>query len=612
MENKYGTTDVDYMKLLYEDNDVSVYELDAIYLGENANGMYISRECAEKSLPSFADKPLYCIIDNKWNPLDGKNNDFMEHFREEYPDVVTRDRILPFGCVPESAIKDAKFIERDGHTYLRMNVVVWKKLLPHVSDILQRRDGTVKISVEFVILNAKQDEKTGLIYVDEFEITAITALGEKFKEIMDGTKLKSVKFSYTNYTKESENNYCAFASQKSYNIPENITNSMKSGISLREKCGRGGTKAIYNSLKAISESGIMYENQLADAKKYFSVFTEQPKESNPPTSKQIVYNMFGNKEGIDWFNSIVCNGSSEAIKDKGKGGSSELEVKIEIDNKKESAVNSSGWENPGKALYEPILKAPNKKSLVDEAYLIVEDGYEEAPSEKLKYPHHIIRNGKLILDVAGVKAAFVRAAQQGIDKGVVKAHLERHYKELGLSMENFEVKNAELESSIKEKDEAFAKLNEEFSAKCAEMEECSKKMSELEEKCSSSDLKCAELQEQIGCLNAQLKEKSEKLAEYEKKETVETNMAMIQECCGCFDEEQMEELKTYAETMSCDAMKGKMAEAVMSFAKGYSGEALKKDAKFSVNPFYNYHKDLHENKDSDIEKIIKKSKTKVI
>ena len=81
--DKFMRNEVDYMKILYVSPDVSIYELDSLYLGENPNGMVLSKECVEKSLNSFADKPLYGVIDNQLNPLDGSNNDFMEHFREE-------------------------------------------------------------------------------------------------------------------------------------------------------------------------------------------------------------------------------------------------------------------------------------------------------------------------------------------------------------------------------------------------------------------------------------------------------------------------------------------------------------------------------------------------
>lgn len=116
--------------------------------------------------------------------------------------------------------------------------------------------------------------------------------------------------------------------------------------------------------------------------------------------------------------------------------------KIEIDNSKESAVGENAkWSNPGRKLYNPIINASNKEALAKEAYLVIEDeAWEDSPSTSLKYPHHVIRNGKMVVSINGVQAAFQRASQQGIVKGDVKAHLLRHYRELGLDTENFQEK----------------------------------------------------------------------------------------------------------------------------------------------------------------------------
>jgi len=111
---------------------------------------------------------------------------------------------------------------------------------------------------------------------------------------------------------------------------------------------------------------------------------------------------------------------------------------IEIDNTKESAIDSKTWVNPKQKLLAPILAAKNTQSLLKEAYLIVDnEGKEEITLSDVKYPHHTVKDNKLVLNIKGVQAAFARASQQGIVSGEVEAHLKRHYKELGLSTENF-------------------------------------------------------------------------------------------------------------------------------------------------------------------------------
>jgi hypothetical protein len=83
-------------------------------------------------------------------------------------------------------------------------------------------------------------------------------------------------------------------------------------------------------------------------------------------------------------------------------GSMVTSIDIEIDNSKENIIKTN-WINPSSKLYKPIVKAFNKDLLIDEAYLVREQNWEENLSSKLKYPHHIIRNGKLVLHVKGLE-----------------------------------------------------------------------------------------------------------------------------------------------------------------------------------------------------------------
>ena len=102
--------------------------------------------------------------------------------------------------------------------------------------------------------------------------------------------------------------------------------------------------------------------------------------------------------------------------------------------------------------------------------MIVEDGYDSAPSERLKYPHHKIKNGELVVDRAGVIAAFQRASQQGIVNGKVKSHLLKHYRELGLSTENFEEKEGQAEMNDDEMKKLSAESEEANNEEKVDME----------------------------------------------------------------------------------------------------------------------------------------------
>ena len=281
-----------------------------------------------------------------------------------------------------------------------------------------------------------------------------------------------------------------------------------------------------------------------------------------------------------------------------------MEGSIRINNDKESAVKSSSWDNPGKTLYEPILKATNKKALVKEAYLIVQDGYEEAPSEHLKYPHHQIKGGELVLNERGVIAAFQRASQEGIVSGDVKAHLLRHYRELGLSTENFETlmegdgkMNEKMEDKATreeiEKDdekEALKKQKEDEKSDRDDAKEEAKKKEE-DERSEIDDYREEEKEEKMECdsekmaklekENEELKAKVAKYEAAEKAKEVETVLAEVREL---FSEDEISELRTSAENYSLDSInvfenevKAKAFEAMKNIKKAETKSFTKMD-----------------------------------
>lgn len=185
--------------------------------------------------------------------------------------------------------------------------------------------------------------------------------------------------------------------------------------------------------------------------------------------------------------------------------------KIEIDNTKESSVDGV-WSNPRRKLFVPISNASNSSSLFKEAYLINEGDYSHPEISKLKYPHHVIKDGKLVIHKTGLQSAFKRAKQQGIFSGNIKNHILKHYRELGLSQDNFttfgiEEKDFNLyfssllseervgEENMQDKEidkiYGFEDSNEEM--KCTEEVQCEKNAE------CSEEMKCAENQEDMGC-----------------------------------------------------------------------------------------------------------------
>lgn len=128
---------------------------------------------------------------------------------------------------------------------------------------------------------------------------------------------------------------------------------------------------------------------------------------------------------------------------------------LKIDNSLDAAVKSGKWSNPGASFYNKLMDSivddrsdQNKDlnvensgdytQLLKEAYLIApvksikNSPYGRTPFSRsgCKYPHHSIRDGKLVVNIPGLKAAYARARQSNDFRGDLKEHLIRHYKEM--------------------------------------------------------------------------------------------------------------------------------------------------------------------------------------
>lgn len=114
--------------------------------------------------------------------------------------------------------------------------------------------------------------------------------------------------------------------------------------------------------------------------------------------------------------------------------------KLKVDKSKD-AMSETAWGDVDKsALRDKIMVASNRASLVKSAYMLVEDGWEDAPSEHLKYPVMEIKGDTLVYNRYGLASALAYAKQEGEDAVVNK--IEKIYKKLDLDSEGKEEKMA--------------------------------------------------------------------------------------------------------------------------------------------------------------------------
>lgn len=101
-----------------------------------------------------------------------------------------------------------------------------------------------------------------------------------------------------------------------------------------------------------------------------------------------------------------------------------------VDKSKESMSNADWSEVDKVALRDKIMGASNRAKLVKDVYLLVEDGWEDAPSEHLKYPIMAFDGDILVYYRRALSAALTYAKQN--DETAVVNKIEKIYKKLDL------------------------------------------------------------------------------------------------------------------------------------------------------------------------------------
>ena len=101
-----------------------------------------------------------------------------------------------------------------------------------------------------------------------------------------------------------------------------------------------------------------------------------------------------------------------------------------IDKSKEAMSDKAWGEVDKTAMRDKIMEADNKATLVKAAYMLVEDGWEEAPSEHLKYPVMELKGDTFVYNRDGLASALGYAKKE--NETTVVNKIEKIYKKLDL------------------------------------------------------------------------------------------------------------------------------------------------------------------------------------
>lgn len=251
-----------------------------------------------------------------------------------------------------------------------------------------------------------------------------------------------------------------------------------------------------------------------------------------------------------------------------------------IDLSKESAyMEDIAWKNEGRKLYGKMLSAQNAEALVNACYLIVEEGWRDSPSTKLKYPVCKWRGDTLCLARSGLEAANSRMQAQGV-KGTAFDKLKKYYKRLSLSGESFSTDFQEKEESKLEDKVMMQEPEEEKKfevEKPAPESEPEKEEENTEEKEEDFACKFAEAEKQLAEYAAKFAAQEEELNNLRKykseKEESEKNYAI---------EQTMSEVAEYLPKDEAEKFRAEAAEVKFSEVESFKNKIKARSLDFAT------------------------------
>ena len=395
--------------LLYDDEDIMIVSMDLFHVdGENEcnrNQCNISMEAAKESLDTFYNKPIIAKYNSTCKDL---VTDVTEHAHTE--DEIFDMRVV--GHIPSDT--RIKFEKREnGKTYCNVEGVIQKKYLPQLDCILKDYDGEMEVSVEIKARGETNDD--GIFVIESFVLQAVCLLSSKVMAGIEGSHLKVVKFSKQEIETINQK-YMVFS--RANNSSSNIYDEIKS---------KKGEKRIMSSLSVSDLQEKLWEairdyryhdGSWEGIKYYIEEIYPDDKEivvrdNETATYYKIPYILEGGKVVIKETEKVEVEKGWHERPDNEKRFSlvfakeeygTGKEIKVD---KSEKAVSDKAWGEVDKTeLRHKVLSAKNYKTLVYDVYMEVEEGWEDAPSEKLKYPVMLIEGDTAVYSRYGLASAL--------------------------------------------------------------------------------------------------------------------------------------------------------------------------------------------------------------
>ena len=141
---------------------------------------------------------------------------------------------------------------------------------------------------------------------------------------------------------------------------------------------------------------------------------------------------FSDDDAGEYFNRVHLGALKKFAKERKDNMAENKSYKVD---KSKEAMSEKAWGEVDKTdLRNKIMDAKNKNSLVKSVYMLVEEGWEDAPSDHLKYPVMCFEGDKLVYNRYGLASALAYARQE--NETAVINKIERIYKKLDINKDS--------------------------------------------------------------------------------------------------------------------------------------------------------------------------------
>lgn len=387
-----------------DNSNFALLDIDVCRSGDNHNHIYLTKESVQEAAQTLYPNPVLYKC-NAWG------RDFMGHEEDE--------------LIGGTFLNDTKVFEKNGEVWINGKAIIYKRYVPQVMEIFKRKSGKTDVSMEIDVLESYQDENEQTI-VTKFGFIGVTLLGvapaipEANATVLSFSNAKEVEDAYNaeHFSKYDKLNL---------SIPKRIKDNVKAVLDRYE------TEKFKVSSNALGIARYLAREEtitVDKARKISDYFKSHGKKEI--NDEDVVYSLYGGSDGSKWVSGLM-----EEIKqiDEYKhttfGKETEEMAEALKVNKSKDAMSESSWGDVDKStLRKKVTEASNADSIVHDVYMVVEDGWKDAPSEKLKYPVMEVKGNELVYNRGGLSSALGYAKAEN-DNAVVKK-VEAIYKKLDL------------------------------------------------------------------------------------------------------------------------------------------------------------------------------------